>query len=212
VPESVWASWLGVWGKETRLIPITGVALARFEDLKQLWKVEDDSELVALMVDKLRESPIKEEMKFVCTLPEVRSIQDKVSDVLNRAGGVSELLVAGWVDQIVVPELLKLARGGVAVRLILPAGEAKKPSRDVQDALRQLGIGGIEIRRNRMLHGRILISGDREAIIASSDLKTNSLVQNREAGIYTTDPVVVRQAIDFFNKVWADRHPQKPQA
>jgi len=204
VPESVWTSWLKVWGKETRLIPITGVALARFEDLKKSWKVEDDSELVALMVDKLREPPLKEELKFVCTLPEVRSIQNRVGDVLKRAEDVSELLVTGWVDQIVVPDLLKLARGGVAVRLILPAGEIKKPSRDVQDAVKQLSSGGIQIRGNEMLHGRILISGDREAIIASSDLKTDSLVQNREAGIYTTDPAAVRQAIDFFNKVWEE--------
>ena len=35
VPESEWTDWLNVWGKETRLIPITGTALARFEDLKK---------------------------------------------------------------------------------------------------------------------------------------------------------------------------------
>ena len=134
----------------------------------------------------------------------VRSIQEKVKDVLGRAGDVQEILATGWVDQMVVPDLLNLAQKGISIRLILPAGETKQPSRDVRDALKQLSGGRIDIRKNDMLHGRVLISGDREAIIASSDLKTDSLVQNREAGIYTTDPVVVRQAIDFFNKVWED--------
>jgi len=164
------------------------------------------------MVDKLHKVPLKKEMEFVCTLPQLRSIQSKVEDVLRRATDVSELLATGWVDQIVVPDLLKLSREGVAVRLILPAGETKQPSRDVKDALRQLSGDGIEIRRNDMLHGRILISGDKEAIISSSDLKTDSLVQNREAGIHTTDPIAIRHAIDFFNKVWEESTPYPQMA
>jgi len=205
VPESDWTKWLNEWGKETRLIPITGPALARFEDLKKSWKVEDDSELVALMVDELRQTSIKKEIGFVCTLPQVRSIQEKVKDVLGRASDVPEIMATGWVDQMVVPDLLNLAQRGISIRLILPAGETKQPSTDVSDALKHLSGGKIEIRKNDMLHGRVLISGDREAIIASSDLKTDSLVQNREAGIYTTDPVVVRHVMDFFNEVWKER-------
>lgn len=204
VAESDWVNWLNTWGKETRLILLAESALARFEDLKKSWKVDDDSELVALMVEKLHEAPLEQKTEFVCTLPQLRSIQDKVKDVLKRAGDVPEVLATGWVDQIVVPDLLELAKRRVALRLILPAGETKQPSRDVKDALRQLSSGGIEIRKNDMLHGRIVVSGDREAIIASSDLKTDSLIQNREAGIYTTDPTTIRHATDFFNKIWEE--------
>lgn len=180
----------------------TGIALTRFDVLKRLWNIGDDSEFVSQMVDSLREAPMKKKTDFICTLPEQRSIKIKVEEVLSRAGDVPELLSMGWIDQAVLPDLLKLAEGGVKLRLILPMDEKKTPDRGVRDALKQLQKPGINIKTNNMLHARILVVGDREAIIGSSDLKTDSLDQNREAGIYTTDPVIVRHAIDFFNMVW----------
>ena len=75
VAESEWVDWLKGWGKEVRLIQLSGIALRRFDELKKNWKA-DDTELVALMTDKFTGTEIKREPEFICTLPDKRTIEE----------------------------------------------------------------------------------------------------------------------------------------
>jgi hypothetical protein len=206
VAESEWVDWLKKWGKEVRLIQLSGVTLKRFDELKRNWKA-DDAELVALMTDKLTDTAANKEPEFVCTLPDKRTIEDRFRDILARASDVDEVLVAGWTDQTLEREIKKLSENGVGIRVILGAGDTKQASRPVQDAVSRLRRQGIQIKSNDWMHARLLISGDREAVISSADLKADSLVRNREAGIYSTNPTVVREASDFFERIWEEAVP-----
>ncbi len=203
IAESEWVDWQRKWGKEIRLVLVSGGALKRFEELKKLWNA-DDSELVALMTDKLSGTKLIQEPEFICTLPDKRTIETKIRDVLARALDVDEVLITGWTDQTLEPELKTLRDHGVKIRLVLGSGETKQPARSVQDAASRLTHYGIEIRNNDWAHARLIIGGNREVIISSADLKADSLSRNREAGVYSTNPTVVRQAIDFFERIWQE--------
>jgi hypothetical protein len=203
VAESEWVDWLKRWGKEVRLIQLSGIALRRFDELKKNWKA-DDTELVALMTDKFTSTEIKREPEFICTLPDKRTIEERTRDILSRALGVDEVLIAGWIDQTLEREIKKLSEGGVRIRVILGAGDTKQPSRPVQDAVSRLKRQGVQIKSNEWVHARLLVSGDKEVVISSADLKADSLVRNREAGIYSTHPTVVREASEFFESIWEE--------
>ena len=110
----------------------------------------------------------------------------------------------GWVDQALEPDLKQLVESGVAVKLIIPTGATKKPSKEVKDAVSRLPRYGIQVRENEWLHGRVLIIDDNEAVISSADLKTDSLDKKREAGIYTTAPTIIRHTAEFFDRVWEE--------
>jgi phosphatidylserine/phosphatidylglycerophosphate/cardiolipin synthase-like enzyme len=72
----------------------------------------------------------------------------------------------------------------------------------VTNAIQQLRKAKAEVKRNNMVHARMLIVGEREVIVSSADPKASSLVDNREAGICSNNPVVVRAAGSFFEEVW----------
>ena len=207
IHESEWVDWLKSWGKETRLVSLSGNVVKRFDELKAAWKVSDDSELVSLMTDRLRETQLEKKADFLCTLPQKRTIEIRIKDMLARATSASEVMITGWVDQVLEPDIKRLAEEKVAVKLIIPKGVTKPPSREVKDALSRLARYGVQIRANDWLHGRVLIVDDNEAVISSADLKTDSLAKNREAGIYTTDPTSVRHAGEFFGRVWEESSP-----
>lgn len=207
IPESEWVDWLKSWGKETRLVSLSGSVVKRFDELKAAWKVNDDSELVSLMTDRLRETQFQKREEFLCTLPHKRTIESRIKDMLARASSASEVMITGWVDQALEPDLKQLVENRVTVRLIMPKGATKTPSREVRDALSRVAGYGVQVRENDWLHGRVLIIDDNEAVISSADLKTDSLAKNREAGIYTTDPTTVRHAAEFFDSVWDESSP-----
>jgi hypothetical protein len=207
IPESEWVDWLKSWGKETRLVSLSGSVVKRFDELKTAWKINDDSELVSLMTDRLRETQFEKKDEFLCTLPHTRTIESRIKDMLTRASSASEVMIAGWVDQVLEPAIKQLAERKVAIRLIIPKGATKLPSREVKDALSRVAGYGVQVRENDWLHGRVLIIDDNEAVVSSADLKTDSLAKNREAGIYTTDPTTVRHVAEFFDIVWSEGSP-----
>jgi len=53
-----------------------------------------------------------------------------------------------------------------------------------------------------MLHARIIIFDDVAVIISSADLDSEGLNNQKQAGILSFDKIVVRDAINFFDKAW----------
>jgi phosphatidylserine/phosphatidylglycerophosphate/cardiolipin synthase-like enzyme len=64
-----------------------------------------------------------------------------------------------------------------------------------------------EVRGDNLVHSRMLISDDRELLISSADLTRDQLYDEFNAGIYTRDPEVISQAIEFFDEMWKGSDP-----
>jgi phosphatidylserine/phosphatidylglycerophosphate/cardiolipin synthase-like enzyme len=135
---------------------------------------------------------------FLCTLPTKKEIQAKLEETLERADDVKEVSLTGWIDGSVITHLQNLLSKGVHVRLLTRYSKEK----GVTNAIQQLRKAKAEVKRNDMVHARMLIVGEREVIVSSADPKASSLVDNREAGICSNNPVVVRAARSFFEEVW----------
>ena len=144
------------------------------------------------------------EQLFLCTTPSEKQIRMKIDDILKGAINAQEVLISGWIDGAFVDLLKKLLDNGVKVRIIARSSTQKGD----KDAIKELKLSGAEIKTNNMVHARLLIVKDKETIISSADLKTDSMDNNREAGIYCTIPTIVRGATKFFEKVWDENSSQ----
>jgi len=198
VARSHWTKWLAHWGKDVRTITISGLLAKQLDELIPEWGALDYDDLIGTMTKRFREAPFKIENQFLCTLPTKRTLQRKLVDILADTTGIEEVLITGWIDGVLLPELRRLLEGGIRVRIITRFSQEK----GVRDAIHRLSESNAAIRENKMVHARMIIVGDKHVIVSSADLKTDSLSENREAGIYTTDPTIIGAARSLFEEIW----------
>ncbi len=81
-------------------------------------------------------------------------------------------------DVAIEKELIRLAKRGIRVRLLLPPGPSP--------AVAPLRLGGIEVRQLRVpyVHAKMMVIDGREAFVGSENLSTTSMNDNREVGIF----------------------------
>ncbi len=189
---------LSHWGKLQTVITVSGAVARNLAELKQQTGNIGYEELIGLLLDSYIPARIPLETTFVCTLPSKKAIQTRLQETLTNAESAKEVSLTGWIDGSIIPALQDLLRKGVHVRLLTRHSTEK----GVTNAIQQLRKSRAKIRRNDMVHARMLIVGDQEVLISSADPKASSLVDNREAGVYSTNPVIIRAARGFFEEVW----------
>jgi hypothetical protein len=200
VPRSHWDKWLTHWGKLQTVIVVSGAVARKLDELRVQTGNLGYEELVGLLLDNFVPTPAALESTFVSTLPTNKEIKTKLEDMLARGADSREVSLTGWIDGSITTHLQGLLSQGVTVRLLTRSSTEK----GVTSALQHLQKVGAQVRKNDMVHARIVIVGEREVLVSSADPKASSLVDNREAGIYSTNPVVVRAARSFFEEVWAE--------
>ena len=201
VPRSHWIKWLSHWGKDVTMITIPGLLVKQLDELKQKTGALDYDDLIASMVREFRESPAAIENQFICTLPTRRTINEKLTKILQDVEGIKDILLTGYIDGAMIPYLSKSLQTGTSVRIITRP-VTRDAGKGVQDAIRQLLRMKAEIRQNKMIHARVVVAGEKHVVVSSADLKTDSLSENREAGVYSADPAIVAAARRFFEEVW----------
>lgn len=205
IPETDWLRWLQEWGKNARTIFASDVAAEKLNRMFQELGASSDENFIDEVEKSLVElRRLKEgvgiNQAFLCTLPQEKRIRAKLTEVLNRvAGRKGEVLATGWVDGALEAEIHEVLRNGGRVRIVA----RKSTDKSVLDAVNRLKRSGAKIKTNNMVHARVLVAED-ECIVGSADLKSDSLDLSREAGVYTTDPVIVLSVKDFFEKLWMD--------
>jgi len=201
IPRSHWVKWLSHWGKDVAMITISGLLVKQLDELKQKTGALDYDDLIGIIVGKCREAPAAIENQFICTLPTKRTISEKLSMILQDVEGIKDVLLTGYIDGAMIPLLSKLLQTGISVRVVTRP-VTRESGKGVQDAMRQLRKMNAQIKENRMIHARVVIAGEKHVAISSADLKTDSLSENREAGVYSADPAIVAAARRFFEEVW----------
>ena len=201
VPRSHWDRWVTHWGKLQTVVAVSGVVARKLEELKERTGNLGYEELIGLLLDNFIPTKVALETLFVSTLPTKKDIKTRLEDMLSRAGKDShDVLITGWIDGSITTLLHGLLGQGVTV-LVLTRSSTEK---GVTSAVRDLQKIGAEIRKNDMVHARIVIVGEHEVLVSSADPKASSLVDNREAGVYSSNPLVVRAARAFFEEVWGE--------
>ncbi len=65
------------------------------------------------------------------------------------------------------------------------------------------------LKTNEILHARMVIVDDKEALISSADLTRDQLIDEFNAGIWVRDKETVERATDFFDNIWEKSETKK---
>jgi len=203
IPESNWLRWLREWGKNIVSITVSDESAKKLNWIRKELKASSDENLIERIEESLTEleklrKGTKINQSLLWTLPQEKSIRLKIEELLNRAADQKgEVLITGWIDGALEQFLLGVLRQKGKLRIL----GRKSTKKGVNDTMNRLKKSGADIKINNMLHARIVVA-EGECTVSSADLKTDSLDQNREVGIYTTDPMIVKKARNFFERVW----------
>jgi len=140
------------------------------------------------------------EHEFVCTSPDTRQIREKVTGAIDASTDQDEILLTGYFDNALVDKIIKALRKGVQVRLIVPF--YRQNEKDNINATRRVKRENALVRQHDTNHARLMVFGNRAALVSSADPKTDSFDQNYEAGIWTTNRTLVQRCRDFFGTLW----------
>jgi hypothetical protein len=125
---------------------------------------------------------------------------------MGRGGmyGNETFYVMGYFDQMLLNKLTPIAK---QFKIISPATAIQ--TKKNKDALKRIQKVGADVRLHPMLHARIFCVPTRQfLIIGSGDVQTECFGGERfDAGIFSNNPDVIRQAMDFFNRVWEESEP-----
>ncbi|MCK5109470.1 MAG: hypothetical protein KAR25_07240, partial [Methanosarcinales archaeon] len=93
-----------------------------------------------------------------------------------------------------------------------------RPSRDIQGTRGRIARNVLDLlkiatngnlRTNEILHARMIIVDDKEALISSADLTRDQLIDEFNAGIWVRDEETVKRATEFFDNIWDESKKKK---
>jgi phosphatidylserine/phosphatidylglycerophosphate/cardiolipin synthase-like enzyme len=142
------------------------------------------------------------EHEFVCTSPDIRQIKEKVTHAIDTSERQDEILLTGYFDNALVDRLIRALRNGVQVHLIVPLYRPQE--RDNISATRRIKREHGLVRQHETNHARLMVFGNKSALVSSADPKTDGLDQNYEAGIWTTNRTLIQRCKEFFNALWVE--------
>lgn len=142
------------------------------------------------------------EHQFVCTSPDKKQIKERVTNAIDGTATEDAILLTGYFDNALVDKLIEALGKGVQVRLIVPF--YKPNERDNIRATKRIKTKNGQVRQNDANHARIMVFGNRAALVSSADPKTDGLDQNFEAGIWTNNSTLIQNIKDFFDILWGE--------
>ena len=142
----------------------------------------------------------------------VKEIYAKVRDMLNSAEAEIKIL-SPYMD-VMYEDIVDLAKNNqdISIKLIT------RPSRDIQGTRGRIARNVLDLlkiatngnlRTNEILHARMIIVDDKEALISSADLTRDQLIDEFNAGIWVRDKETVKRATEFFDNIWEDSEKKK---
>ena len=139
----------------------------------------------------------------------VKDIHLKIEDMLDSAE--TEIKILSPYMNLMYEQIIGLAKNNSDLTIHLVTRNLNdtkgKIGRNALDLLKQVTKG--EIRVNEILHARMIIVDDKEALISSADLTRDQLIDEFNAGIWVRDEETVKRATEFFDNIWEESKTKK---
>lgn len=118
-------------------------------------------------------------------------------------------------DREMAAHLAARVKAGVEVTAMMSAQQkdpcsGKDSNAETTALMQQLGITKFAFTHKVTMHAKAIVVDNKTAYIGSENFTANSLNNNRELGILTSDPVVVKPLIKTMNQDWAERDQPAP--
>lgn len=161
---------------------------------------------ITVVVSGTYTSPVISKYDFVYNTRDETFLREKVKGIMNKTEEGEEILIAGWIGSFGVRLLKSLMKKNVKFRIIThkptPPERRKSPSDEYEVFTKVLCKKYPEnVRILTKLHARLLISA-KEALVSTADLTKDSHEGKYEAGISTTDGLMILKLKEFFEKMW----------
>jgi hypothetical protein len=137
----------------------------------------------------------KEDIEMVITTPRDEIIKNYMIQIIRSTH--KELRISGYIDTALTNEIIEAMRRNVRVMAMIR--HLTRPSN--KEAYRLLATHGAEIRENKDLHARMVISDDRYALISSADMTRDSFYDHYEAGFLVKDRAMVNKVLSFYQRI-----------
>lgn len=152
--------------------------------------------------DCITSPKISPNASFLVTSPSrgVHTFEDSLVDMLERAE-FEIIIVSPWIkvqtwNRIKAP-LTKFARRGGRLKVFMRDCEVDYSNGMSDDIHEEVAALGGEIVPVEKLHAKIYLVDRREAIITSANLTKGGIDDNYEAGIWLTDPTILKEICAF---------------
>ncbi len=109
-------------------------------------------------------------------------------------------------DEDIIVSLIESAERGVEVNVMMTMAS------DWREAFVRLRKAGVNIRTNSgskslYIHAKAMIADEAYGFVGSQNFSSNSLLKNRELGIFLTDAKILNQLKETFEKDWSKAKP-----
>ena len=143
----------------------------------------------------------------------VKDIHVKIREMLNSAE--TEIKMLSLYIDMMYEDIINLAENNpdLSIKIIT------RPSKDNNKGMRvKIGKNALDLlkiatrgdlKTNEILHARMIIVDDKEALISSADLTRDQLMDEFNAGIWVRDKETVKRATDFFDNIWKESEKKK---
>ena len=142
----------------------------------------------------------------------VKDIYVKIREMLNSAE--TEIKILSLYIGMMYEDIVNLAENNpnLSIKLITrPSkdikGTRERIARNVLDLLKMATKG--DLKTNEILHARMIIVDDKEALISSADLTRDQLIDEFNAGIWVRDEETIKRARAFFDNIWEESGKKK---
>jgi len=124
--------------------------------------------------------------------------RQRLESLLRSANG-EILMYAEEIDDPTIERILKeRCAYGAVVKIIIADPESVSGNERVISELKRYGID-IKYIKSPFIHAKVIIVDEKYAFIGSENLSTNSLDNNREVGIITTNRAVIDKLVEVFS-------------
>jgi len=149
---------------------------------------------------------VESKYSFVYNTIDEKSLKTKVEEIFDRAEEGEEILITGWIGSFAIRFLRALKKRNIKFRIIThkPSSPKKgKQASDEYDIFTKVLTKEFSdhVRLLGKLHARLLIS-EKEALVSTADFTKDSHEEKFEAGISTTDGLMILELKSFFEKMW----------
>ena len=134
--------------------------------------------------------------------PHDESHKDEIENMI-KTSKENLRIISPYIDMTLIKNLIEKKKQGVKVQIILRGNkEIKGLPKDGMNQVKKNFSDSHKLRND--VHARLIIRDDVEVLISSADLTQQSLQNQLNLGIITSDPKVVEKSKTFFQKVWQD--------
>lgn len=166
------------------------------------WYFSTITKNVKLRITEEWDQDLSDEMNFLSTIPPYDKSLLDYSQKMVKTASENLKIITPYIDMSLIALLLEKHDEKIDIKIITRDRNnfSGKSSKEAYEHIhKKLGNNH---KHDNLIHSRIIIRDDVEALVSSADLTQDSLLGQFNAGIATTNNIMVNKLLDYFQQVW----------